>query len=133
LGTSAAYFYSVYLVLTGFALEHGLYFETSAVLITLILLGKVFEARAKGRSSDAIKNLMKLQPQVAILERDGEVIEIPIHEVAHGDILVIRPGASIPVDGIVLSGASAVDESMLTGESLPVDKQNGDEVFAATV
>ncbi|PIC96415.1 copper-translocating P-type ATPase [Sporosarcina sp. P26b] len=133
LGTSAAYFYSVYLVLTGFALEHGLYFETSAVLITLILLGKVFEARAKGRSSDAIKNLMKLQPQVAILERDGEVIEIPIHEVAHGDILVIRPGASIPVDGIILSGASAVDESMLTGESLPVDKQNGDEVFAATV
>ncbi|PIC68469.1 copper-translocating P-type ATPase [Sporosarcina sp. P21c] len=133
LGTSAAYFYSVYLVLIGDALTHGLYFETSAVLITLILLGKLFEARAKGRSSDAIKNLMKLQPQVAILERDGETVEIPIHEVAHGDILVIRPGASVPVDGVVLSGSSAVDESMLTGESLPVDKQQGNEVFAATV
>ncbi|PID15895.1 copper-translocating P-type ATPase [Sporosarcina sp. P34] len=133
LGTSAAYFYSVYLTLTGYALDHGLYFETSAVLITLILLGKLFEARAKGRSSDAIKNLMKLQPQVAILERNGEAVEISIHEVTHGDILVIRPGASIPVDGLVVSGASAVDESMLTGESLPVDKQQGDEVFAATV
>ena len=133
LGTSAAYFYSVYLVLTGTAMEHGLYFETSAVLITLILLGKLFEARAKGRSSDAIKNLMKLQPQVAIVERDGNLTEIQIHDVAHGDILVIRPGASVPVDGTVLSGTSAVDESMLTGESLPVDKQQGDEVFAATV
>ena len=133
LGTSAAYFYSVYLVLIGTAMEHGMYFETSAVLITLILLGKLFEARAKGRSSDAIKNLMNLQPQVATLERDGETVEIPIHEVVHGDILVIRPGSSIPVDGVVLSGTSAVDESMLTGESLPVDKEDGDEVFAATV
>lgn len=131
LGTSAAYFYSVYLVLTGS--NEGLYFETSAVLITLILLGKLFEARAKGRSSDAIQKLMKLQPQIAIVERGGETIELPIHDVVRGDILVIRPGASIPVDGAVLSGTSAVDESMLTGESLPVDKQDGDLVYAATV
>ncbi|WP_153732281.1 heavy metal translocating P-type ATPase [Sporosarcina obsidiansis] len=131
LGTSAAYFYSVYLVLIGSV--HGLYFETSAVLITLILLGKLFEARAKGRSSDAIQKLMKLQPQIAIVERNGETVEIPIQDVTLGDVLVIRPGASVPVDGTVLSGASAVDESMLTGESLPVDKQIGDKVFAATV
>ncbi|AXI00300.1 Cu(2+)-exporting ATPase [Sporosarcina sp. PTS2304] len=131
LGTSAAYFYSVYLVVSGSG--HGLYFETSAVLITLILLGKLFEARAKGRSSEAIQKLMKLQPQIAIVEKDGTAKEVPIHEVLAGDVLVIRPGASIPVDGIVLSGSSAVDESMLTGESLPVDKESGDDVFAATV
>ncbi|CAM3219127.1 heavy metal translocating P-type ATPase [Filibacter tadaridae] len=131
LGTSAAYFYSVYLVLSGSA--HGLYFETSAVLITLILLGKVFEARAKGHSSDAIKKLMGLQPTMAVLERDGVAVDIPIADVEVGNILVIRPGASIPVDAEVISGTSAVNESMLTGESLPVDKTEGDTVFAATV
>ncbi|MDN4606343.1 heavy metal translocating P-type ATPase [Sporosarcina highlanderae] len=131
LGTSAAYFYSVYLVLIGS--NHGLYFETSAVLITLILLGKVFEARAKGRSSDAIKKLMGLQPTMAIIEKDGEITEIPIDDVQIGDVLVIRPGSSIPVDAEVIAGESAVDESMLTGESLPVDKKVGDAVFAATV
>lgn len=131
LGTSAAYFYSVYLVFTG--TEHGLYFETSAVLITLILLGKLFEARAKGRSSDAIKKLMSLQPNTALVEKDGEWVEKPITEVTSGDILLIRPGAAIPVDAIVISGTSAVDESMLTGESLPVDKKEGDIVYAATV
>ncbi|MDW0118048.1 heavy metal translocating P-type ATPase [Sporosarcina thermotolerans] len=131
LGTSAAYFYSVYLVLIGS--DHGLYFETSAVLITLILLGKVFEARAKGRSSDAIKKLMGLQPTMAIVEKDGEITEIPIGDVQIGDVLVIRPGSSIPVDAEVIAGESAVDESMLTGESLPVDKKVGDDVFAATV
>ncbi|ANU08882.1 copper-translocating P-type ATPase [Planococcus antarcticus DSM 14505] len=135
LGTSAAYFYSVYLVLANWSMNHnmGLYFETSAVLITLIILGKVFEARAKGRSSDAIKKLMKLQPQHALVERRGEFISLPISEVNTGDILLIKPGASIPVDAAVLSGNSAVDESMLTGESLPVDKETGDAVFAATV
>ena len=137
LGTSAAYFYSVYLVLTN--LEHigshsvGLYFETSAVLITLIILGKVFEARAKGRSSDAIQKLMKLQPKMALVERDGTMHEIPIDDVRIGDILMIKPGSSIPVDAEVISGNSAVDESMLTGESLPVDKAMGDVVYAATV
>lgn len=135
LGTSAAYFYSVYLVLANWDMGHnmGLYFETSAVLITLIILGKVFEARAKGRSSDAIKKLMKLQPQHALVERGDEFISLPISQVQTGDILLIKPGASIPVDAAVLSGNSAVDESMLTGESLPVDKETGDAVFAATV
>lgn len=117
LGTSAAYFYSVFLVLTGS--NHGLYFETSAVLITLILLGTLFEVRAKGHSSDAIKKLMGLQPTMAVVERDGVASEIPISDVQVGDVLVIRPGASVPVDAEVLSGSSAVDESMLTGESLP--------------
>lgn len=131
LGTSAAYFYSVYLVLIDST--HGLYFETSAVLITLILLGKLFEARAKGRSSDAIKKLMGLQPTMALVEKDGSVVEIPIGDVQIGDILVIRPGASIPVDAEVVSGESAVDESMLTGESLPVEKTVDDVVYAATV
>ena len=135
LGTSAAYFYSVYLVLTNLGSGHamGLYFETSAILITLILLGKVFESRAKGRSSDAIKKLMKLQPETALLERGGETVSLPVSEVRTGDILLIKPGASIPVDAAVISGNSAVDESMLTGESLPVDKQSGDAVYAATV
>ncbi|MER2088318.1 MAG: heavy metal translocating P-type ATPase [Sporosarcina sp.] len=133
LGTSAAYFYSVYLVLSDSDPLLGLYFETSAVLITLILLGKVFEARAKGHSSDAIKKLMGLQPTMAIVERDGITDEIPISAVHVGDILVIRPGASIPVDAVVISGSSAVDESMLTGESLPVDKAEGDTIYAATV
>lgn len=135
LGTSAAYFYSVYLTFAHFGAGHhiGLYFETSAVLITLIVLGKVFEARAKGRSSDAIQKLMKLQPQHALVERGGDFISVPIGEVTEGDVLLIKPGASIPVDAAVLSGSSAVDESMLTGESLPVDKAAGDAVYAATV
>jgi len=137
LGTSAAYFYSVYLVLIN--LEHlgthsiGLYFETSAILITLIILGKVFEARAKGRTSDAIQKLMKLQPKNALVERDGVTQEIPIDDVLVGDVLLIKPGSSIPVDAKVISGHSAVDESMLTGESLPVDKASGDVVYSATV
>lgn len=131
LGTSAAYFYSVFLVLS--KSNHGLYFETSAVLITLILLGKLFEAQAKGRSSDALKKLMGLQPTMAVVEQQDGVAEIPIADVQVGDILIIRPGASIPVDAEVISGESAVDESMLTGESLPVDKAAGDPVYAATV
>jgi Cu+-exporting ATPase len=137
LGTSAAYFYSVYLLLE--SLQHteshmlGLYFETSAVLITLILLGKVFEARAKGHSSDAIKKLMNLQPAIALVERDGSVVEIPVEQVQKQDVLVIKPGSSIPVDGVIISGTSAVDESMLTGESLPVEKGPQEEVFAATI
>jgi Cu+-exporting ATPase len=137
LGTSAAYFYSVYLVLESLQHEEshmlGLYFETSAVLITLILLGKVFEARAKGHSSDAIKKLMNLQPAIALVERDGQIVEIAAESVQKGDILVIKPGSSIPVDGVVFSGSSAVDESMLTGESLPIEKGPDQEVYAATI
>lgn len=133
LGTSAAYFYSVYLTLSGAGHHQGLYFETSAVLITLILLGKVFEARAKGKSSDAIKKLMQMQPSTATVERNGEFIEMAIHEVKQGDVVVIKPGEQVPVDGIVLSGQSSLNESMLTGESLPVEKVTGDLLYAATI
>lgn len=133
LGTSAAYFYSVYLTLIGAGHHQGLYFETSAVLITLILLGKVFEARAKGKSSEAIKKLMQLQPTVATIERDGVVQEVSIQDVQQEDVVIIRPGEQIPVDGIVLTGQSSINESMLTGESLPVEKATGDLVYAATI
>ncbi|HWI47811.1 MAG TPA: heavy metal translocating P-type ATPase [Rummeliibacillus sp.] len=137
LGTSAAYFYSIYIVLKNrehIGMYHlDLYFETSAILITLILLGKLFEARAKGHSSDAIKKLIKLQPKTAFVERNGKPLEVPIREVQLEDILIIKPGASIPVDAVVVSGNSAVNESMLTGESLPVDKFTGDTVYAATL
>ncbi|WHY84612.1 heavy metal translocating P-type ATPase [Neobacillus novalis] len=136
LGTSAAYFYSLYLSIMSLAdSAHSvdLYFETSAVLITLIILGKLFEAKAKGRSSEAIKKLMGLQAKTAIIERNGIEMEIPIEEVVVGDILHIKPGEKIPVDGIIIKGQSAIDESMLTGESVPVDKKMGDEVIGATL
>jgi P-type Cu+ transporter len=136
LGTSAAYFYSLYLSLMSIGKgTHGveLYYETSAVLITLILLGKLFEARAKGRSSEAIKKLMGLQAKTAIVNRNGVEIEVPIEEVVVGDILYIKPGEKIPVDGKIIEGQSAIDESMLTGESVPVDKKIGDEVIGATL
>ncbi|TRZ37075.1 copper-translocating P-type ATPase [Niallia circulans] len=136
LGTSAAYFYSLYLTLNslgGHAHIDGLYFETSSVLITLILLGKLFEARAKGKSSEAIKKLMGLQPKTAIVERENIEAEIPLEEVVIGDILHVKPGERIPVDGEIISGQTAVDESMLTGESIPIDKTLGDAVFGATI
>ncbi|HEY9570193.1 MAG TPA: heavy metal translocating P-type ATPase [Metalysinibacillus sp.] len=131
LGTSAAYFYSVYLAFSG---QHeALYFETSAVLITLIILGKLFEARAKGRSSEAIKKLMGLQAKEATVIREGQAMRIAISEVVLGDIVQVKPGEKIPVDGEIINGASAVDESMLTGESVPVDKKAGDHVIGATL
>ncbi|MEH7413718.1 heavy metal translocating P-type ATPase [Neobacillus drentensis] len=136
LGTSAAYFYSLYLSLMSIGgMNHSveLYYETSSILITLIILGKLFEAKAKGRSSEAIKKLMGLQAKTAIVERDGVEQEIPIEEVIVGDIVHIKPGDKIPVDGKVLEGRSAIDESMLTGESVPVDKTVGDEVIGATI
>lgn len=135
MGTSAAYFYSVYqaFLTLNTNIEPHLYFETSAVLITLILLGKLFEAQAKGRSSEAIKKLMGLQAKTALVERDGVEKEIPLEEVLIGDIVHVKPGEKIPVDGEVVTGATAVDESMLTGESLPVTKQVGDELFGSTV
>ncbi len=136
LGTSAAYFYSVYLAFLSIgsgAHMVELYFETSAVLITLILLGKLFEARAKGRSSEAIKKLVGLQAKTATVLRDGNEEEIPLEQVAVGDVLVIKPGEKVPVDGEVIEGRSAVDESMLTGESVPVDKTAGDMVIGATI
>ncbi|MGP7816424.1 heavy metal translocating P-type ATPase [Niallia sp. 01092] len=136
LGTSAAYFYSVYLAFQSighYGHTEGLYFETSAVLITLIILGKVMEAKAKGRSSDAIKKLMGLQAKTATVWRDGAEKIIPLEEVTAGDIVFVKPGEKIPVDGEIIEGISAVDESMITGESIPVDKQTGDSVIGASI
>ncbi|MGN5650273.1 heavy metal translocating P-type ATPase [Bacillus sp. Brlt_9] len=136
LGTSAAYFYSVYLSIQSIgSSEHmtDLYFETSAVLITLIILGKLFEAKAKGRSSEAIKKLMGLQAKTATVVRDGTEIKILIEEVVAGDIVYVKPGEKIPVDGEIVEGKSAIDESMLTGESIPVDKTIGDIVIGSTM
>lgn len=134
LGTSAAYFYSVAVVFWGSKLgQHQVYFESSAVIITLILLGKLLEAMAKGRTSDAIRKLMGLQVKTARVIRDGQEMDIPIEDVVVGDLLVVRPGEKIPVDGIIQQGYSAIDESMLTGESVPVDKKVGDEVIGSTI
>ncbi|HDX9637208.1 heavy metal translocating P-type ATPase [Bacillus cereus group sp. MYBK108-2] len=136
LGTSAAYFYSVYLSIQSIgSSEHmtDLYFETSAVLITLIILGKLFEAKAKGRSSETIKKLMGLQAKTATVVRDGTEIKILIEEVVAGDIVYVKPGEKIPVDGEIVEGKSAIDESMLTGESIPVDKSIGDVVIGSTI
>lgn len=136
LGTSAAYFYSLYLsIMTIGSAQHmpELYFETSAVLITLIILGKLFEARAKGRSSEAIKKLMGLQAKTATVLRDGKELELALEEVVVGDIIFIKPGEKVPVDGEIIEGRSALDESMLTGESVPVDKTVGDSVIGATI
>ncbi|MBP1967343.1 heavy metal translocating P-type ATPase [Paenibacillus aceris] len=138
LGTSAAYFYSLYLTVqwAGQSEHHHmpeLYFETSAILITLVLLGKWFEALAKGRTSEAIKSLMGLQAKRAWVIRGEQELSIPLEEVVAGDVVIVKPGEKIPVDGIVLQGHSSVDESMLTGESLPVEKREGDNVIGATL
>lgn len=136
LGTTAAYTYSLYLTIQSLGSHgytDGLYYETSAILLTLILLGKLFETKAKGRSSDAIKKLMKLQAKTATVVRDGQEQIIPIDEVLVDDVVYVKPGERIPVDGEVVEGRSAVDESMITGESLPVDKNPGDSVTGATV
>ncbi len=136
LGTNAAYWYSVIVVLAGvfgvFIGEH-LYFESAAVIITLIKVGKYLEARAKGQTSEAIKKLMQLQAKTARVERDGQEIEIPVNQVRVGDIVSVRPGEKIPVDGVIVAGRSAIDESMITGESLPVEKTVGDPVIGATL
>jgi len=137
-GTSAAYFYSVVAVLfpsifTAAGMEPHLYFDTSALIIALILLGRYLETRAKGQTSEAIKRLIGLNPKIAVVVRDGEEKEIPVEEVQVSDIIVVRPGERIPVDGIVRQGYSSVDESMITGESIPVDKKVGDEVIGATI
>lgn len=136
LGTSAAYFFSLYNVLAG-KVPHGsmkgLYFESSMTIITLILLGKYLEARAKSKTSGAIKKLMELQPKTAVVIREGHEEIVSIGSVEVGDIVVVHPGERIPVDGDIVSGESSVDESALTGESLPVDKIVGDKVFCATI
>ncbi|KXZ20100.1 copper-exporting P-type ATPase CopA [Bacillus nakamurai] len=136
IGTTAAYVYSLYLTITGLGRNghaEGLYYETSAILLTLILLGKLLETKAKGRSSEAIKKLMKLQAKTAAVVRDGREQVIPIEEVRTGDIVYVKPGERVPVDGEVIEGHSAIDESMITGESLPVDKSPGSTVIGATI
>jgi len=136
LGTSAAYFYSLVETLKTVSdssyMPH-LYFETSAVLITLVLLGKYFEHIAKGRTTEAISKLLELQAKEATILKDGEEVKVSFEDVKVGDHLLVKPGEKIPVDGMILSGMSTVDESMITGESLPVDKKKGDKVVGATV
>ena len=145
LGSSAAFVYSTYAL---FAMTdaqvkgdadavmgymHEFYFESAAMILTLITVGKMLEAYSKGKTTDALKGLMNLAPKTAVLVRDGAEIEVPVEQVKKGDIYVVRPGGNIPVDGIVLEGNSAVHESALTGESIPVDKAQGDSVSAATI
>jgi Cu+-exporting ATPase len=137
-GTSVAYFYSLIAVIfpglfaTG-ALEPHLYFDTSAMIITLILLGRFLEARARGQTSEAIKRLIGMQPKTALVVHEGEQREIPVEDVRVGDLILVRPGERIPVDGVVREGYSSIDESMITGESIPVEKKVGDEVIGATI
>ncbi len=132
MGSSVAYFYSLSLMVYP-PLGHHVYFETSAVIITLIKLGKILEARTKGRTGGAIRKLMGLQPKTAYVIKDGAEKETPIAILKINDIIIVRPGERIPVDGLVIEGESAVDESMLTGESLPVDKKPGDAVAGGTI
>src|SRR3989338_8261420 len=144
IGTSAAYFYSLVnfvayaitkqsLIGVGGEKIPELYFETAAFLITFVILGKWLESRAKGQTSEAIKKLMGLQAKTARVIRDGKTMDIPIDQVVVGDTIVVRPGEKIPVDGLIIGGTSSVDESMLTGESMPVDKKTGDSVIGATI
>jgi Cu+-exporting ATPase len=130
LGTSAAFLYSLYQTVRG---AHDAYYEAAAAIIALVLLGRALEGRARGKASLAIRGLMKLQPPTAHVLRGGAETETPMEDVRVGDVLVVRPGERVPVDGTVLAGESAVDESMLTGESLPVDKRTGDAVYAGTM
>lgn len=136
LGTSAAYFYSIYEMIrwmNGFVAEPHLYFETSAVLITLILFGKYLEARAKSQTTNALGQLLSLQAKEARVLKDGQEVMVPLQDVQVGDTLLIKPGEKIPVDGIIIKGSTAIDESMLTGESIPVDKEIDDTVIGATM
>lgn len=145
LGSAASFIYSVYALFAMTAAQvqgdmqdvmsymHEFYFESAAMILTLITVGKMLEARSKGKTTDALKSLMKLAPKMATVVRNGDEIKISVEQVRIGDIFLVRPGESIPVDGIVLEGNSAVDEAALTGESIPVDKEEGDMVSAATI
>ena len=148
-GTMVAFLFSLYITVENFFLfgtslhvtmeemifmgRNQFYFETVAVILTLIVLGKYLETKTKGKTSEAIKRLIELAPKTATIERDGNYIEIPIEEVAVGDIIVVKPGERLPVDGVVTQGATSVDESMLTGESMPVSKEEGDQVIGASI
>ena len=145
MGSGASFIYSTYALFmmtdaqlkgdaeTVMSFMHDFYFESAAMILTLITVGKMLEARSKGKTTDALKSLMKLAPKTATVVRDGAEMEVPIEQVKKGDVFVVRPGENIPVDGTVLEGHSAVNESALTGESIPVDKEPGDLVSAATV
>ena len=133
LGTSAAYIYSLLVIISSETFGKHVYFDTAALIISIILLGRYLEARAKGRTSEAIRKLIGLQAKTARILVAGREVEVPVEEVAVGDIVVVRPGEKMPVDGIVTEGTSAVDESMLTGEPMPVDKKEGDSVVGATI
>ncbi len=137
IGTSAAFLYGIYAVIQILGGNHDmameLYFETAAVIITLILLGKYLEAVSKGKTSEAIKKLMGMQPKTALVIQDGKELIIPIEEVEVGDIVLVKPGEKIPVDGVIVEGYSAVDESMLTGESIPIEKHVGDTVIGGSI
>ncbi|MDE7394670.1 MAG: heavy metal translocating P-type ATPase, partial [Clostridiales bacterium] len=145
LGSCAAFIYSVValFLMSGAQLrgDHAsvmaymdeFYFESAATILTLITLGKLLEARSKGRTTDALKGLMKLAPKTAVIVRDGQEVTVPVEQVKKGDVYVVRPGENVPVDGVVLEGNSAVDESTLTGESIPVDKAAGSTVSAGTL
>ena len=144
LGATASFGYSTYALfaMTGAQVRgdaaavmsymHEFYFESAAMILALITVGKMLEARSKGKTTDALKSLMKLAPQTAALLRNGQEVTVPIAQVKRGDVFVVRPGENIPVDGVILEGESAVNESALTGESIPVDKAVGDSVSAAT-
>lgn len=137
IGTTASFLYSlysIYLIFQGDHMSaHNLYFESTATIITLVLLGKFMEMRSKGKTGDAIQKLMGLAPKTGLVLRDGQETAIPIEEIVVGDVVLVRPGEKIPVDGVILEGATSIDESMLTGESLPVEKQPGDSVVGASI
>lgn len=145
IGTTASVGYGVFAIYKiGYGLGHmnmdmvmrysmDLYFESAATILALITLGKFFEARAKGKTSDAIKKLMDLSPKTALIERNGVETEVPVEDVVRGDVVIVKPGQSVPVDGVIVSGSTSVDESMLTGESIPVEKKTGDKVTGASI
>lgn len=136
IGTGSAFIYSLIMTIgipSNPESAHNLYYESAAVVVTLVMLGKYMEGRSKNKTSEAIRKLMELAPDTAIVIRDGEQIEVPVEEVTIGETILIKPGSRIPLDGVILEGSTSVDESMLTGESIPVEKTNGDEVIGGSV
>ena len=136
IGTGSAFIYSFIMTIgipSNPASAHNLYYESAAVVVTLVMLGKYMEGRSKNKTSEAIRKLMELAPDTAIVIRDGEQVEVPVEQVAIGETILIKPGSRIPLDGVILDGSTSVDESMLTGESIPVEKTSGDEVIGGSV
>lgn len=136
IGTGSAFLYSLVMTIripVDEGAVHQLYYESAAIVVTLVMLGKYLESRSKGKTSEAIRKLMELAPDVAVLLQDGEEREIPVEQVHAGDLILVRPGSKVPLDGVVRQGASSVDESMLTGESIPVEKEAGDEVIGGSM